>query len=178
MSQWRALWPRLGPSPRRQSRERLRWCRQRSRREARSGRPGASAVGPCDSPPVSPCQNCGAASLACRRPSRCQAPKCSAPESGDAADDRSVLGECPIAGERHELGDQPSDVIEAMWPFRVSRHLHLLPGGEARIGLAEQSVSSIFEPTHLVGDVDLGGGGKVPKLSNLALEFRDWPFEI
>ena len=65
-----------------------------------------------------------------------------------------------------------------MWSFRVSRHLHLLPGGEARIGLAEQSVSSIFEPTHLIGDVDLGGGGKVPKLSNLALEFRDWPFEI
>src|SRR5262249_48416753 len=46
-------------------------------------------------------------------------------KAADAADDCRVLGECAIAGEWHELGDQSSDVVEEMRPFRVPGYLNL-----------------------------------------------------
>jgi hypothetical protein len=65
-----------------------------------------------------------------------------------------------------------------MRPFRVPRNLNLLPRGQARVGLAQQPVGGIFEPAHLVGDVDFAGGGEAPQLSDFALELRDGPFEV
>ena len=49
-------------------------------------------------------------------------------EAAEAADNGIVVAEFAVAGERHEIGDEASDVIEAMWPLRMPRDLRLLPG--------------------------------------------------
>ena len=61
-----------------------------------------------------------------------------AAEAAEAADDRRVLAMLAIAGERHEIGDQRGDVIEAMRPLRMPRHLRLLPGRQSGIEFLER----------------------------------------
>ena len=59
-----------------------------------------------------------------------------AAKPADAADHRRILGEGAVAGERHELVDQPGDVVEAVRPLGMARDLHLLPRRQLRIALA------------------------------------------
>ena len=99
-------------------------------------------------------------------------------EAADTADDRRILGKCPVAAERHELGNQPADVIEAMRSLGMPRHVYLLPRRQPRIGLAQQSVGRAFKAADLVGDVELAGGGKMAQFFDLAFELCDGPFEI
>ena len=63
-------------------------------------------------------------------------------EAPDAADDRLVLAEIAVAGERREILYEPVDVVAEMRPLRVPRDLRLLPGGELGIGLF-QSVARL-----------------------------------
>ena len=56
-------------------------------------------------------------------------------EPPDAADDRLVLAEIAVAGERREILHEPVDVVAEMGPLRVPCDLRLLPGGELGIGL-------------------------------------------
>jgi hypothetical protein len=46
-----------------------------------------------------------------------------AAEAAEPADDRRVLAEGAIAGQRNEIGDELGDVIEAMRPLRMPRPL-------------------------------------------------------
>ena len=62
-----------------------------------------------------------------------------AAEAAEAADDRLVLAEFAVAGERREIGDQAVDVIEAMRPLRMARDLRLLPGRQLGIEVARAS---------------------------------------
>ena len=50
-----------------------------------------------------------------------------AAKPADPADHRGVLGKGAVAGERHEIADQPGDVVEAVRPLGMARHLNLLP---------------------------------------------------
>ncbi len=99
-------------------------------------------------------------------------------KAADAADDRRILGECAVAGERHEIGDQSADVVEAMRPFGMPGHLNLLPRRQARIGLAQQPVGAALQPADLVGDVEFAGRRKPAQLLDLAFELGDRPLEI
>src|SRR6202022_644720 len=99
-------------------------------------------------------------------------------EAANPADDRCIFGKGAISGERHELGDQTTNVIETMRPLRMPRHVDLLPRCQPRISLAQQAVGGVFEAADLVGDIDFAGRGKVAEFLNLALELGDWPFEI
>ena len=56
----------------------------------------------------------------------------------DAADDRLVLAEIAVAGERREILDQPVDVVPEMRPLRMPGDLRLLPGGQLGIGLFQR----------------------------------------
>src|SRR6185503_11516947 len=56
----------------------------------------------------------------------------------EAADDRLVLAVLAVAGERGEIGDQRRDVIEAMRPLRMPRHLRLLPRRQRAVEFLER----------------------------------------
>ena len=102
----------------------------------------------------------------------------SSAEAADAADNRGVLAKVAVAGERHEIDDQPGDVIEAMRPLGVPRHQHLLPWRQPGVALPQEAVSLGFEPADLLGDVEPAIGREVPQLGDLAFELGDRPFEI
>ena len=59
-------------------------------------------------------------------------------EPAEAADDRAVVGEIAVAGERHEILDQARDIILEMRPLRMAGDLRLLPGRKLGIGVAQQ----------------------------------------
>ena len=65
-----------------------------------------------------------------------------------------------------------------MGPIGMPRHLHLLPRGQPRIGLAQQAVSAAFKAADLVGNVELTGRREVARLLDLAFELGDRPLEI
>ena len=60
-----------------------------------------------------------------------------AAEAAEPADDRLVLGEVAVAGQRREVLDQRVDVVEAMRALGMARHLRLLPGRELGVGVDE-----------------------------------------
>ena len=51
-----------------------------------------------------------------------------AAEAAEPGDDRLVLAEFAVAGERLEIGDQPGDVVLGVRPVGMARDLRLLPG--------------------------------------------------
>ena len=96
----------------------------------------------------------------------------------NSADHGRVLGEGAVAGERHELVDQPGNVVEAMRPLGMPRDLHLLPGRQLRVALADEPLHLRFEPPDLLGDVEPAVVRQAAQLVDLALELRDRPLEI
>ena len=99
-------------------------------------------------------------------------------ETADPTDDRGILGKAAISGERHELGDQAAEIVEAMRPLRMPRHLDLLPRRQPRISLAQQAVGGVLKAADLVGNIDLAGRREMAEFLDLALELGDRPFEI
>ena len=75
-----------------------------------------------------------------------------ATEAAEAADNGRVLAVLAVTGERHEVLDQRRDVIEAMRPLRMPRHLRLLPRREPGIELLERLRRLAFDAADLVGD--------------------------
>src|SRR6185437_3083853 len=61
-----------------------------------------------------------------------------AAEAAEAADDGGVVAVLAIAGQRHELGDQRRNVIEAVRPLRMTRHLRLLPRRQRAIEIFQR----------------------------------------
>ena len=86
----------------------------------------------------------------------------SAAEAPEAADDRRVLGELAVAGERREVLDQALDVIVEMGPALDARDLGFLPRGQRRVEFGERLGGLRFELGDLFVDrrgVALGGQG-------------------
>ena len=77
-----------------------------------------------------------------------------AAEAAEAADQGLVLAELAVAGERHELRDQPADVVEAMRPLRMARHLGFLPRRQLGVEVPERQRRLGFEPADVLGDGD------------------------
>ena len=61
-----------------------------------------------------------------------------AAEPAEAADDCRVLAVLAVAGERHEIGNQRRDIVEAMRPLRMPRDLRLLPRRQSGIEFLER----------------------------------------
>ena len=89
-----------------------------------------------------------------------------AAEAAEAADDGLVVAELAVAGERHELGDQPGDVVEAMRPLRMAGDLRLLPGRQLGVELLQRRAAFAFEPADLVGDGDRVAGSPIARSSS------------
>ena len=75
-----------------------------------------------------------------------------AAEAAEAADDRLVLAELAVARKRREIGDERADIIEAMRPLRMARHLRLLPRRQLAIELLERLVRLALEARDLLAD--------------------------
>src|SRR5207244_259443 len=58
-------------------------------------------------------------------------------ETAEAADDRLVVAELAVAGERRELGHQPRHVVKAVRPGRPAGDLRLLPRRQTVVELGE-----------------------------------------
>ena len=56
----------------------------------------------------------------------------------EAADDRIVLAEGAVAGQRREIGEQPGDVVDAMRAIRVAGDLRLLPRRQLPVKVAQR----------------------------------------
>ena len=61
-------------------------------------------------------------------------------EAPEAADDRFVLAELAIAGERCEIGEECTDIVEAMRTLGMARNLSLLPRRELGIEFLQRGV--------------------------------------
>ena len=75
-------------------------------------------------------------------------------EPGEAADDRAVVREAPVALELEEVGEQPRHVVEGVRPARVTRELDDLPGGQVAEDLRLELLRLLLELADLVGEVD------------------------
>ena len=75
-----------------------------------------------------------------------------AAEAAEAADDGVVVAELAVARERHEIGDQLGDVVQAVRPLRVAGDLRLLPGGEVGVELLERRRRLGLQAGDLVAD--------------------------
>ena len=74
------------------------------------------------------------------------------PSNLPAADDRFVLAEIAVAGERGELGDEPLDVVAEMRPPLGARDLRFLPGRQAGVEIGQRLFGPGLELVDFVGE--------------------------
>ena len=96
-------------------------------------------------------------------------------QPANAADDRRILAERPVAGERREIVDQSGDIVFEMRPLGVARDDRLLPRRQARIDVGELAFGALGE----AGGFGEGVGRAVgAELCDARLEFGDRFFEF
>ena len=90
-----------------------------------------------------------------------------------------VLAELAVAGQRHEIGDQRGDVIEAMRPLRMARDLRLLPRRQFAIEFLERLRGLAFDAVDLLADGDgIAVGLQRAQFLDLGLELGHRFFEV
>ena len=75
-----------------------------------------------------------------------------AAEPAETADDRLVLAEIAVAGERGEVGDQTFQIVGAARPPLDARDLGFLPGGEGGVEVGERLLRLRLELGDLLGE--------------------------
>ena len=101
-----------------------------------------------------------------------------AAETPEAADDRRILGELAVAGERREIVDQSLDVVVEMGPALNARDLRFLPRGQHGVELGESLGRFRFELGDLL--VDRRGvalGCQSAQFVEARVDVGDWRFE-
>jgi hypothetical protein len=96
----------------------------------------------------------------------------------ETADDRLVLGEVAVPGERHEILDQAGDIVLEVRPLRMTRDLRLLPGRQPGIGVAQHAFGLGLQLVDLGIDVDRAGLRSFAQFGNARFQFRERFFEI
>ncbi len=100
-----------------------------------------------------------------------------AAEPAEAADDGGVFAVLAVAGQRHEIGNQRRDVVEAMRPLRMPRHLRFLPRRQSGIEFLERLRRLAFDAGDLVGD-GLAVAVERAQFVDLGLKFGHRFFEV
>src|SRR5262249_58396343 len=75
-----------------------------------------------------------------------------AAEAAEAADNRSVVAELPVAGKRDEICDQPGNVVEAVRPLGMPGNLSFLPGREFGAELLQCQRGLCPEPAEFLAE--------------------------
>ena len=103
-----------------------------------------------------------------------------AAEAAEPGDDRRVLGEFPVAGERREILDQElAGIVDEMRPVGMAGDLRLLPGRQLGVDVGERLAGARLQPGDLVIDGDrVALVAERAQLLDLALEIGDRLFEI
>src|SRR5262249_12233537 len=102
-----------------------------------------------------------------------------AAEAAETAHDCRILTELAVASDWGEFTDDRVDVIEAVGPLRMTRHLGLLPRGEICIEGFERLRGACLEPLDFVADGNrIALGVKRAELLNLGLELGYRFFEV
>ena len=96
-----------------------------------------------------------------------------AADGGEAAEDRRIVGEGAVPGQRKEILREPRDIILEVRPLGMARDLRLLPRGQLGISVAEQLGRLGFELADLGIEVELAGLGRVAKLRHAGFQLRD-----
>ena len=94
-------------------------------------------------------------------------------DGGEAAQDRRIVREGAVPGQRKEILRKPGDIILEVRPLRMARNLRLLPRGQLGISVAEKLGRLGFELADLGIEVEFAGLGRVAKLRNAGFQLRD-----
>ena len=102
-----------------------------------------------------------------------------AAETAETADDRGVIAELAVSGQRYEVGDQRADIVEAMGTLGVAGDLRLLPGRELRVEILESVCRLGLEAGDLLADRRRAVAGlERAQLLQLGLELGHRLFEV
>jgi hypothetical protein len=99
-------------------------------------------------------------------------------ESREAADDRQVVGEVPVAMQLDEIREDLVDVIQRVGTLRMAGDLGDLPGRQVAVDVLGQLLALLAQLVDLFRDVDRGLGLHVAQFLDLALEFGNRLLEI
>ena len=99
-------------------------------------------------------------------------------DASQTADDRRVVGEGPVAGERQEIVGDAGEIILKMRPFRMPRDLRLLPRRQLGISVAQQLVGLALKLADLCIDVDRTAARGLAQLGDAGFKLRNRLFEI
>ena len=102
-----------------------------------------------------------------------------AAETPETADDRRVLGELAVAGERREIVEEALGIVDEMRPVGMAGDLRFLPGGQPLIDVGERLGGLRLELGDLLADRHrVALGAERAQLLDLALEVVDRLFEV
>src|SRR5690606_24856702 len=73
-------------------------------------------------------------------------------KAAEAADDRLVAPEFPVAGPRAEVLDQLPRIVQAMRPLRMARHLRLLPRRQVGVAVLQLLRRLLLKARHFIGN--------------------------
>ncbi len=100
-------------------------------------------------------------------------------EARQPAENRGVLGEVAVSGQRGELREQPLDVVARMGPLRMARDLALLPAREVAVEPGQHRVGLLGQRLDLARDVHLGVLAREGlELGDLALDLGEGLLEL
>jgi hypothetical protein len=101
-------------------------------------------------------------------------------DAREPADDRRIVGERPIPGQRQEIVRDPGDIILEVRPIRMARDLRLLPRGQLGVSVAQQLVGLGLQAGDLGVDVDVDVrvACRLAQLGDFRLQLGDRLFEI
>ena len=96
----------------------------------------------------------------------------------EAAHDRLVVAKGAITSQRHELVEQPGDIMFEVRTLRMAGDLRLLPRGQLGEGIAQQLVRLGLKFGDLRADIHRAVGGRVAQFVDPALQLGDRFLEI
>ena len=97
----------------------------------------------------------------------------------EPAHHRVIVGEIAISGQRRVFTEQRLDIVAAMRPVGVTRHLAFTPGRQGLVKIAQHRVGLAVQRTGLFLDIHaLACAGHRAQLLRLAFDFRQRLFEV
>src|SRR5690606_17906535 len=99
-------------------------------------------------------------------------------EPRQAADDRAIVPERPVAMQLVEVREQRADVLERLGALRMARDHGHLPWRQLRVRVLQERFALLAQPAELLGDVYGGIVLDEPKRIDLLLEVSDRLFEV
>ena len=99
-------------------------------------------------------------------------------QTGNATDNRRIVGEMPITVQFIELGEDVLDVIQGVRALRMARQTGDLPAAEVTENAFGQRRAFVLQTGNFVADVQRIVVTDQAQLFDLGLQVGDWLFEI